>query len=113
MPKEKTKTRAAKEQLRAFRTKAREIGADESGRADDVMKLLAKQKRHEALDEKHGYRGVMFAVGEAGGPDEWSWAIYPAVGSGIKARQGKIKGAREKALEACRRAIDSALEGRQ
>jgi len=47
MPKKKTKETQA-EQSKAFKEKAREIGADVEAEADDeVMRRLAKQKRHQ------------------------------------------------------------------
>ena len=45
MPKKKTKETQA-EQSKAFIEKARELGADVGDADDEVMRRLAKQKRH-------------------------------------------------------------------
>jgi len=46
MPKKKTKEDPA-QQLDDFKRVARELGADTDKDADDVMRRLARQKRHE------------------------------------------------------------------
>ena len=40
------------EQSRLFKEKAREIGADRTGGDDEVMRRLAKQKRHEPQEKQ-------------------------------------------------------------
>jgi hypothetical protein len=63
------------------------------------------------LAEKHGYKGVEFGVQPAG-PNEWKWATYPKIGSGLTAKRGRVSGTQEEAVTACKAAIEQAFEKR-
>ena len=59
------------------------------------------------LADKHGYRGVEYALYETKA-GEWEWACSPKVGQAIKT-SGTAKGDKEAARAACYAAIDAWL----
>jgi hypothetical protein len=59
------------------------------------------------MKSKPGYRGVEFAITK-GDDEQWNWTFYPKKNNGIVQR-GQVKGTREQAEGACKKAIDAWL----
>lgn len=65
------------------------------------------------LSEKHGYRNIEYAIIELG-KETWGWTFYPKLQFGTMQqgpRRGEISGTRDDAVQACKAAIDTWING--